>query len=195
MRAAFAEVRDAAADHAVRQLAPRRDAQAAVVEIGALAALGDEELVCRRVVDHAGDEVALALERDRDREDRDAVQEVGGAVERVDVPGVALVGALDGAAFLHDEAVAGPRLRELLEQRGLGLLVGGGDEVARALDRDLQVLDLAEVALQPAPRLEGGGGHDVHQGGADHRGGEARRVRAGKVETRRSWGSRAASNR
>ena len=32
----------------------------------------------------------------------------------------------------------------------LGAAIGGGDEVPRPLDRDLQVLDLAEVAAQAA---------------------------------------------
>ena len=32
-------------------------------------------------------------------------------------------------------------------------VVGGGDEVARALYRHLQLLDLAEIARQPRPAL------------------------------------------
>ena len=71
------------------------DAQAAVVAPGALPLLGDIHGIVGGIVDEAGDDLALALQRDRDREHRDAVQEVGGAVERVDVPDVGLVGALD----------------------------------------------------------------------------------------------------
>ena len=56
------------------------------------------------------------------------------------------------AAFLAEEAVAGPRLGELGAERFLGAVVGGGDEIARALQRDLQVLDLAEVALERCAR-------------------------------------------
>ena len=52
--------------------------------------------------------------------------------------------------LLQDEAVAGPRLSQRLEQHLLGAVVGGGDEVAGPLARHLQVLDLAEVALQAA---------------------------------------------
>ena len=84
---------------------------------------------------------------------RDAVQEIGGAVERVDDPAVALVAALAGAAFLEQHAVAGPGAAELGLERALGLEVGGRDEIARPLDRDLQLLDLAEIADQPARRL------------------------------------------
>ena len=88
----------------------RGDPQAPVVEEGAGAALGDIEFVDDRIVDDAGDDLALALERQRDGEDRDAVEEIGGAVERIDDPAVGLVAAGDLAAFLGEEAVAGPRL-------------------------------------------------------------------------------------
>jgi len=81
---------------------------------------------------------------------RDAVQEVGGAVERIDDPGVALVAALAGAALFADEAVAGPCLGEILVDDLLGALVGERDEIGRPLQRDLEMLDLAEIALEAA---------------------------------------------
>src|SRR5579862_266821 len=102
---AASDMRQAAGDHAFVQLAAAGDAQALVVEERALAALGDIELVIGGVVDHAGDDGVLAQQADRDRELRDAVQEVGGAVEWIDDPGVTLVGALAAAAFLAKEAV------------------------------------------------------------------------------------------
>ena len=74
------------------------------------------------------------------------------------------VGALAAAAFLAEEAVARPRLGQLGVEDFLGALVGGGDEVRRAFQRDLQLLDLAEVALEAARGLAGRGGHDVEQG-------------------------------
>ena len=60
--------------------------------------------------------------------------------------------------------------RKFGAQRALGLDVGVADEIARALLGDLQLLDLAEVALQ----VLGGG-----EGGADHHrdGGRAHRQR------------------
>jgi hypothetical protein len=58
------------------------------------------------------------------------VQEVGGAVERVDDPAMGLVGAGDEAPLLHQEAVARPGLRQLAVDGLLGAVVGGGDEVA-----------------------------------------------------------------
>ena len=92
----------------------------------------------------------FALERDGDREMRNAVQEIGGAVERIDDPAMGLVGAGASAAFLAEEAVFGPRLGEFLAHDFFGAPVGGGDEIARALQRDLKVLDLAEIALEAA---------------------------------------------
>ena len=87
---------------------------------------------------------------------RDAVEEVGGAVERIDDP-ARLVGiALDLAAFLEQEAPVGPRVAQFLDDRLLGALVGHRDEVGRPLAADLQLLDLAEVAPQPRRRLAGG---------------------------------------
>jgi hypothetical protein len=109
-------------------------------------------------------DLALALQRDGDGKERQPVQEVGGAVERVDDPAVRLVGALDVAALLHDETVAGARPGELAKERLLGAVIGGRDKVAGALDGHLQLLDLAEVARQAAAGLARGGDHHVHEG-------------------------------
>ena len=43
----------------------------------------------------------------------------------------------------------------------LGAQIGGRDEIARALDRDLQLLDFAEIAVEGAGRLERGIRHDI----------------------------------
>ena len=80
-------------DHRFGEPAARRDAQPPVVDEGAGALLGPEHLVADRLVDHAGDDLAVALERDRDGEERQAVQEIGGAVERIDDPAMAPVAA------------------------------------------------------------------------------------------------------
>ena len=84
------------------------------------------------------------------------------------------------AAFLAEEAVARPRLQQFGAQDFLGAMVGGGDEIRRTFERDLQVLDLAEVALEAARRLARGGDHDVEQGGlGGHEILQARRARSG----------------
>ena len=72
------------------------------------------------------------------------------------------------AALLHQEAVAGARLGQLLPDDVLGLVVGGRDEVRGTLDGDLKLLDLAEVARERAARLAGCRNHHVHQGGGGH---------------------------
>ena len=144
------------ADDAVGQRLARRHPEAPVVHEGALALLRGEQLVVDRIVDDGGDDLALALQGDGDGKERNAVQEVAGAVERVDDPAVGLVRALDHAALLHQEAVARAGLGQLPVQRLLGAVVGAGGEVGRALDGDLQLLQLAEVARQPAAGLSGG---------------------------------------
>ena len=144
------------------------DAHAPVVEEGAFAALGDEQLVVGRIVGQPGDDRAVALQRDRDRKMRNAVQEVGGAVERIDDPAMGLVGAGMRAAFLAQEAVIRPRLGKLLAHDRFGLAVGGGDEIARPLQRYLQVLDLAEIALEASSGAVRGLDHDVEDCGVGH---------------------------
>ena len=89
----------------------------------------------------------------------------------IDDPAMLAVAAFAGAAFFHQEAVIGPGARKFLAQHLLGLGIGGGDEIARPLYRDLQLFDLAEVALQPARRLVGGPGHHIDKGGAGRHGG------------------------
>ena len=71
------------------------------LRIGALAALGGEHLVAGRIVDQARHQLAVAFERDRDGEERDAVQEIGGAVERINDEAVGAVGAFHLAALLQ----------------------------------------------------------------------------------------------
>ncbi len=159
-----AAMRNAGGDHAIGELGPGRDPDAPVVEIGALAALGGKGLVVGRAVDQTRHQLAVALERDRDGEMRDAVQEIGGAVERIDDEAVGAVGALDLAALLEQEAVAGPRAGKLAMQDLLGAGVGGGDEIGGTLQRDLKLLDLAEIARQAAARFAGGAEHHIHQG-------------------------------
>jgi hypothetical protein len=95
---------------------------------------------------------------------RNAVQEIGGAIERIDDPPMTLVGAGARAAFFAEKAVVRPRLGEFLIDNFLGPPVGRGDEIARALERDLQMLDLAEIARQAAPGAARGFDHDVDEG-------------------------------
>src|ERR1700675_1004956 len=101
---------------------------------------------------------------------RDAVQEIGGAVERIDDPAMTLVGAGPGPAFFAEKAGGRPRLGQFLVDDLLGAAIGGGDEIARPLERHLQMLDLAEIALEAAPGTARGLDHDVEDGGMQHGG-------------------------
>jgi len=49
-------------------------------------------------------------------------------------------------------------------------MVGGGHKVPRALHRDLQVLDLAEVALEAAAGAMRRLDHDIEDCGMEHAG-------------------------
>src|SRR5215467_9947407 len=159
----LAAMRDAGADHRRRQLRPRRDPDAAIVEEGAFALLGGECLLICRIEDEPRHELALALERDRDGEDRNAMEKIGGAVERINNPVMGAIYARDVAALLHEEAVARTRSTKLGEQNFLGAVISGADEICGAFKRDLKLFDLAEIAREAAASLAGGGEHDVHQ--------------------------------
>ena len=168
MLSRLAEMGNAAAEKSLRQVGARRDSQAAIVAERPLSLFGHVHIIVCRIVDDAGDDLPFALQRDRDREHRDRVQEIGRRVERIDVPGVALVGSFDPPALLHDKAVARPRLREFLIERLFRALVGEADKIAGAFHRHLQFADLAEIALEAAAGLDRGAGHHGHQGRADH---------------------------
>jgi hypothetical protein len=99
---------------------------------------------------------------------RNAVQEIGGAVQGIDDPGVALVAALARAAFLAEKAVARPRPGEIGVEHLLGALVGERDEIRRPLQRHLQMLDLAEIALKVAAGAARRLDHDIDEGGIEH---------------------------
>ena len=157
-------MRQPTANHAFAELAPAGDAQPLIVEEGALAALGGIEFFVGGIVDHAGDQRVLALQADRNRKMRDAVQEIRGAVERIDDPGVGLVIAHARAAFLADEAITWSRLGEVGVEHLLGAPVCHGNEIGGSLQRHLKILDLAEVALETAAGAARRFDHDVDSG-------------------------------
>src|SRR3546814_7051478 len=111
--AAEAGHRNAGGEHRLLQVAAARHAQPAVDQEGALALLGPEELVGQRLIDGTGDDLALLLGGDRDREVRDAVQEVQGAVERGDDPATAarVVGGDRKSTRLNSSHECAPRMQ------------------------------------------------------------------------------------
>ena len=99
---------------------------------------------------------------------RDAVEEVRGAVERIDDEARLARIALDHAAFFEQKAPAGTVAAQLVIQGAFGGLIGLRDEIGRSLLRDLQMLDLAKVAAQLGPRLARGAFHDGDDAGYGH---------------------------
>src|SRR3546814_1733657 len=100
---------------------------------------------------------------------RDRVEEVRGAVERVDDETRLARIALDLARLFHLEAPARARVGQLVIERPLGRLVGLRHEIGRALLRNLQMLDLAEVAAQLCAGLARGPFHDGGVAGSDRK--------------------------
>ena len=161
--------RQAAADERHAHVAAPRDPDAPVVEIGTCPLLGHEQLVAQRIEDDARHDLAVLLERDRDGPVRQGVKEIGGAVDRVDDPAIVLRAAGHGPALLHEKAPVRPGFLEIFADHLLGPPIGRRDEVARALDRDLKLLDLAEIAGEDAGGAHGGPDHHLEIGGACHR--------------------------
>jgi hypothetical protein len=161
-------MRQRAGNHRVVKPPAGGHPQPLVVEEGALAAFGGEKLVRHRIVHEPGDDRAFPFEPDRNRKMRNAVQKIQRAVERIDDPAVRLVAAFARTAFLAEKAIAWARKLELFAQDFLGPPIRGGDEIGRALQRGLQVLDFAEIALERAARLTRGLDHHIEEGGAEH---------------------------
>ncbi len=94
---------------------------------------------------------------------RNAVKEIGGAVEGIDDPARLAGLAGDRAALLHQEAERGPRALKMLADDLLGPAVGAAHEIRRPLLRDLKLLDLAEIAHKSPRRLAGGAVHHIDE--------------------------------
>ena len=73
------------------------DADAPVVDKRTAATLGCEQLIRDRVVDHAGNDIVTALKADRNGDMRNAVDEIGRTVDRIDDPAMLAIAAVDAA--------------------------------------------------------------------------------------------------
>src|SRR6185436_19207737 len=146
-------VRKTRADQRLLQRRALADANAAPVELRALAAARREDLLPQRIVDDAVLELAVARNADRDRELRKAVQIVRRAVEWIDDPLILVVAR--GAALLGEDCVIGIVIADDLDDRGFGGLVDLRDELVAAFLDDFERLELVHVAnhdLSGAPR-------------------------------------------
>ena len=140
----------------------RRGAERRAVEPGADAPFGREQLLAVGVEHSAHDRLAVDLERQRGAEDRHAVGEVGGAIERVEHPAVGSTGV--AAAELFGQYVVVWKSRgDEGAARPLHLEVDLGHEIDRPL--------LVHPHHRPEPgALDGAGvGHDFDGGGQEAR--------------------------
>jgi hypothetical protein len=137
-------VGEASGDQRALDGARLADTHAVIVEMRAGAAAGGEQLLAHRVVDDRVLEAASDLAGDRHGEHREAVQEVGGTIERVDDPERIVRAAR--AAFLGEECM----LRIVAADGGddflLGRVVHLGDEVVAPLGSNGQRLQAVQAA-------------------------------------------------
>ncbi len=120
--------RNAGCEHRVLESMPIAHANSLAVQLRTGAARGGELFVAHRVDDHRVFESVAVLQSDRDREVRYAVKIVGGAVERIDDPGVFGAGERL-AVFLAEDAVIRIRLVQYVDDRVFGVAIDIGNEI------------------------------------------------------------------
>ena len=96
---------------------------------------------------------------------RNAVEEIAGAIQRIDHPARLCRVALDHPALFQHKAPVGPRDAQLVIQGALGSLIGLRDEIGRALAGHLQMFDFTKIATQTLPGLAGSFFHHADQTG------------------------------
>ena len=130
------------------------------VELRAFAARGGEQLLTHRVVHDGVLHAAAPLHADRYRELRIAVQEIRGAVERVDDPEeLAVVTAL--AAFLAEEVVLRIAAVDGVDDFPLRLRIDLAHEVVLALGAHFEAVHPVQAADDGFPGAAGGLNGDV----------------------------------
>src|SRR5262245_10291274 len=91
-----------------------RDVNCSAVQPRTSAHGGGEHLLAAGIVDHASYALALVIQRQGNAKHRIAVREVGGAVERVNVPAEIAAGFAP-AAFFANQVVLGPLFADALD--------------------------------------------------------------------------------
>src|SRR5699024_11115117 len=107
-----------------------RYANAAAVQGGAGAAVGREQLVLDRIVDHGMFKLAINLASDGYAEMRQATHEIGSSVDRVDDPDRARIATRAG--FLRANGVVGIGVMDGIDNGCFGAFVGLGDIIVFA---------------------------------------------------------------
>ena len=146
-------VEGAHADRPVADIGCLAGPQRCVIDEGAAADTAMEQFVVIRVGDHAQGRDAIDHHPDRDAPGVQAVDEAGGAVDRVDYPDTARIQATV-PALLTDEAVLRKVLRQPVTDQRFQLSVHRTDHVLSVVTL---VLDLQPIALGivPQPHLRG----------------------------------------
>ena len=147
--------RKTGAEQGVFHLWDVADSHAPVVHLCAGAARSGEHLLPDRVVDQPRFQPVLVAKTDGDGEMRNTVQEIGGAVQRIDDPLIIVVAVLF-AAFLGQNAVVGIGLAQGLNNFLFGLHIRFTDEVVALFGGDAQPFEVIEVTEQDAAGAQGG---------------------------------------
>ena len=92
--------------------------------------------------------LSLTLQRDGHCESRNTVQEVGGAVERINNPAMLAVCTFNRAAFFHQKAIVRTRTAQFTENNVFCFFIRLAHIIARAFKRNLQILYFAEITRQ-----------------------------------------------
>src|SRR6516162_9801876 len=90
---------------------------ALVVQIRTGAAFGGEELVADRIIDDAGNDLFPAGQSERHAKYREAVGEIGGAIQRINVPTIVRVGFLAPAFFTYHRVCRAVAAKALDDKR------------------------------------------------------------------------------
>ena len=159
--AAVLAERKAGADQRAVEPEPLGHAQAPAVEQGADSSLGGEQLAAQRVEHDADFRAAAVAAGDRDRELRETVQEIRGAVERVDDPGVVVTRRR--AALFGEEAVARVGLADRGDHDLLRGAIDLAHEVVAVLLADRERADAVEAAHDDVAGAARGADRDVEQ--------------------------------
>src|SRR5450830_1121270 len=134
---------EAGGDQRLTQAGALAHADAALVQVGATALGGGEQVVAAGVVDDGLFDLAAHRQRDADAVHGKTVDEVGGAVERIDDPDEFRVfGAMRLARFLGQDAVARVGREKGLDDDVLGRLIDFRHKVIHLLLRDAHGFDI-----------------------------------------------------
>jgi hypothetical protein len=153
--------RKAGGDQALLQPGALAHADAALIQVSAAALGGREEVVAAGVVDDGLLDLAAHGQRNADAIDGEAVNEVGGAVQRIDDPdAIRILGSMLAARFLGQDPVLGIGGEQGFDDRLFAGVVDFGDEVVDLLLRDTDRFDVERGAVDD--RTGGPGGLDGH---------------------------------